>query len=463
MNKQVIYNLLPGSLRSIPASVWGYYLRWWRYSTSTESMIEKIIEHDTWPTEKWQEWQQERLQLILHRAATKVPYYRSLWSEHRRKGGRSSYELLENWPILSKKDLSSNHPKNFLVEDLNPKSLYPEHTSGTTGTPLVIYNSKKTLQQWYAIYEARIRHWNGVSRFNRWGIIGGQMIVPQSQTKPPFWVWNQGLNQLYLSAYHLSPQAIPAYIHAIGRYKLIYLLGYPSALYTIANEARSLGIIPPKLKVIIANAEPLFVWQKQVIEDYFQCPIRNTYGMSENVTAAGECSAGNLHLFPDVGITEVFAFDADTSVNPGETGRLICTGLINPDMPLIRYEVGDIGAVTNSDSGCSCGRNLPLLTNIEGRIDDMVITPDGRRIGRLDPVFKSNMRVKEAQIIQENLSFVRVKVVPSEGFNQSDEIEIQKRIDQRLGASITVVIETVDEIPRTKAGKFKAVISHVQK
>jgi phenylacetate-CoA ligase len=132
-------------------------------------------------------------------------------------------------------------------------------------------------------------------------------------------------------------------------------------------------------------------------------------------------------------------------------------------MPLIRYEVGDLGSIDNFSSNCSCGRSLPILNNIEGRLDDMIITPDGRHIGRLDPVFKSEMKIKEAQIIQEALDLVHVKVVPTEGFNQLDEIDIKKRIEQRLGASINVVVETVAEIPRTKAGKFKAVISNLKK
>jgi len=454
---------MPAPLRSIPASIWGYYLKWWRYDGTTEAMIQEILERDFWSDEKWQAWQQERLVFILHRAATKVPYYRSLWGERRRKGVRSSWELLENWPVLSKKDLRSNHPQNFLVEGLNQNSLYPEHTSGTTGTPLVIYNSRKTLQEWYAIYEARIRHWNGVSRFSKWGIIGGQMIVPQNQNKPPFWVWNQGLNQLYLSAYHISPQSIPAYIQAMVKYKLIYLLGYPSALYTIADEARGLGIKPPVLKVIIANAEPLYIWQKQVIEDYFQCPVRNTYGMSENVSAAGECSAGNLHLFPDVGVTEIVEYESDIHVNPGDTGRLICTGLINQDMPLIRYEVGDTGSKNHLHGGCSCGRNLPVLKNIEGRIDDMIITPDGRNIGRLDPVFKTGFKIKEAQIIQEDLRSITVNIVPSDGYDQIEKNKILRGIQQYIGNDMDINIQTVNYIPRTSSGKFKAVISLINK
>jgi phenylacetate-CoA ligase len=105
---------------------------------------------------------------------------------------------------------------------------------------------------------------------------------------------------------------------------------------------------------------------------------------------------------------------------------------------------------------------MPILTQIEGRTDDMVITPDGKRIGRMDPIFKADINIKESQIIQEALDFIRVKVVPTDSFNNEDVQVIIQRVHHRLGESIRVVVELVDEIPRTKAGKFKAVISNLK-
>jgi phenylacetate-CoA ligase len=462
MRSTQIYHKFPTSFRSFAASVWGYYLRWWRYGSETEAMVEECLSRDNWSDDKWQSWQEERLACILHRAATTVPFYRSIWNERRKKGDKTSWEILENWPILTKELLRSNDPRSFLTSDQNPKYLYAEHTSGTTGTPLTIYNSRKTLQKWYSIYEARIRRWNEVSRNDRWGIIGGQLVVPQTQVKTPFWVWNQGLNQLYLSAYHISSNTTQNYIEAIKKYELVYLLSYPSSLYSIAQDALTKKIIPPSLKVIISNAEPLYSWQKETIENFFQCPVRNTYGMSEIVIAASECSAGKLHLMPDVGITEVLEFETDEPVKPWETGRLICTGLLNQDMPLIRYEVGDTGAINNSVKTCSCSRNLPIITNIEGRIDDLIITPAGRHIGRLDPVFKADFQIKEAQIVQEEIDVLKVYVVPSTGFNKKEKNRIQNSIQQYVGNEMSVFICTVNEISRTKSGKFKAVVSKLK-
>ena len=91
----------------------------------------------------------------------------------------------------------------------------------------------------------------------------------------------------------------------------------------------------------------------------------------------------------------VEVLEAGAPVPAGTVGDLVCTGLLNADMPLVRYRVGDRGALAPADEGCRCGRTLPTLATVEGRVDDVLLTPDGRRIGRLDPVFKADLPVRE--------------------------------------------------------------------
>jgi phenylacetate-coenzyme A ligase PaaK-like adenylate-forming protein len=127
-----LYHRLSPSLRSFAASLRGYYLRWWRYGPETWDLVEGALERETWNSDRWKAWQEERLAHVLHRAARQVPYYREKWSERRRKGDRSSWEYLENWPVLDKKTLSSQ-PKAFVAEDCDTRRMFHEHTSGTTG------------------------------------------------------------------------------------------------------------------------------------------------------------------------------------------------------------------------------------------------------------------------------------------------------------------------------------------
>lgn len=449
-----VYHQLPEPLRTLAASLRGYYLRSWRYGPETERLVEEALERERWSAEQWKRWQQERLAFVLHRAATRVPYYRDQWGERRRKGDKASWEVLENWPILEKEPLRA-HPQAFVADDCDIRRMFHEHTSGTTGKPLDLWWSRETVRAWYALFEARWRRWYGVSRHDRWAILGGQLVVPVSRTRPPFWVWNAALHQLYMSSYHLSPITIPHYLDALRRHRIVYLLGYTSALYELACGALDAGRDDLTFRVVIANAEPVYAYQREAIERAFHCPLRETYGMAEIVAAAGECEASTLHLWPEVGWLEVLVDDLPAAV--GAVGDLVATGLFNADMPLVRYRTGDCGALSPDETACACGRTLPRLSGLEGRADDVLYTRDGRRIGRLDPVFKAHLPIREAQIIQETLEQVRVRYVPADGFNAADARSIVERLQQRLG-DVEVILEATESIPRGPNGKFRAVI-----
>jgi phenylacetate-CoA ligase len=258
-----------------------------------------------------------------------------------------------------------------------------------------------------------------------------------------------------MSSYHLTPELIPYYLDALVRYRIKYLWGYSSALYTLAQEALRLGLNDLKLTVAITNAEPLYSYQRKTIAEAFACPVRETYGMSEIVVAASECEANHLHLWPEAGCLELT--QDDQAVPRGEAGELICTGLVNTDMPLIRYRVGDRARLPEIDETCRCGRSLPMIAAIEGRADDVLYTSDGGRVGRLDPVFKEQLPVKEVQLIQEAIDRIRVLYVPAADFTDDATRSISKRLKDRMG-NINVVFQEVDEVPRGANGKFRSVI-----
>lgn len=456
-----IYHAFPGSFRSIPATVRGYYLRWWRYGPETDDLVQESIEREQWSAQQWRNWQEERLFMVLRRAATQVPYYRNYWFDRRAKGDRSSWEKLENWPILDKEKLRQN-PRAFVADDCRLYQMYEEHTSGTTGKPLMIWQKRSTVKRWFALMEARVRRWNGVDRRDRWAILGGQLVTPVEQSKPPFWVWNAGLKQLYMSSYHLSPKNARSYFDALQEYRVKYILGYASSLYTLAQEAQNQNITVTPLTVALNNAEPLYAHQRELIASAFRCPVRDTYGMTEIVAAGSECNSGTFHLWPEAGIVEVLNDTNSIPVEPGKIGRFICTGLLNPDMPLIRYEVGDRGAVAGGPSPCACKRELPALQSLEGRCDDVIVTPDGRRIGRLDPVFKADFRIRESQIIQENIQRLCIRVVPADGYSEQDAKRIIESLREHVG-NMEISLETLREIPRSNNGKFRAVVSLLPK
>jgi len=416
----------------------------------------EALERDRWPEDRLRSYQNERLALVLRRAATRVPYYRAQWELRRRQGDESAVDLLQNWPVLEK-DSVRQQPEAFVADDCNPRQMVREHTSGTTGKPLSLWWSRETVQTWYALAEARWRSWYGVSRADRWAILGGQLVTPVTARRPPFWVWNAPLRQLYMSSYHLSPELTSTYLDALVAYRIHYLFGYTSSLYTLAREALRLGRTDIRLAVVITNAEPLLDHQRRTISAAFGCPVRETYGMAEIVAALSECEHGQLHLWPEAGVVEIL--HAGHEAGPGQCGDLVATGLLNADMPLIRYRTGD--RATRADSSpCACGRTLPRLAGIEGRIDDLVTTRDGRRIGRLDPVFKEDLPVNEAQIIQERLDHFRILCVPGPGFGPEVARVLTERLQDRVG-DVAVTVECVTEIARSANGKFRAVVCNL--
>jgi phenylacetate-CoA ligase len=458
MISKQIYHSLPYPLRVLGASVYGYYLRGWRYGFDTENRVERAIERESWSPEEWKVWREERLAYVLHRAAHKVPYYRAHWEERRRKGDQSSCERLENWPILEKEDLRQ-HPEAFIADDCNPSLMFHKTTSGTTGKPVQVWKSRETVKTWYALFEARWRYWSGVSRHDRWANIGGHLVAEVESTNPPFWVWNAGLNQLYMSSYHLSPDLIPAYLEALREYDIKYLWGYSSSLYALARTANRNNEKVP-MQVAITNAEPLMDHQRKAISEAFQCPVIETYGQVEGVTAASECERGTMHLWSEVGMLEVVGRNGDP-VAQGETGEFVSTGLLNADTPLIRYRLGDRGAL--GEASCACDRTLPVLKTIEGRTDDVLIMPDGRQVGRLDPVFKSDLPIREAQIIQHTIHEVSIRFVPDPTCREEDMRELVHRLQKRVGPDVDIKLQKVNRIPRTANGKFRSVISNVDK
>lgn len=449
---------LPYPLKVAVASMQGWRLRYWRYASQTAEIVKEAWRMERFDRSEIQAWQAARLRRLLRRAAETVPYYRKWWSSHGSAGSRRISLDLQDWPILGKEELRRN-PGAFLVDGAKRRRLFSLHTSGSTGTPLHLWISRRDLQRWYGLFEARWRGWYGVSRFDRWAILGGQLVVEPGRTRPPFWVWNRGLRQLYLSAYHLTRESALHYIHALQRHRVVYVLGYPSGLFELAREVLAQGLEPPDLRVVISNAEPLRPHQRDVISRAFRCPVRDTYGMAEMVAAAGECEHGTMHLWPEAGIVEVLD-EKDRPVSPGEAGRLVCTGLINGHMPLIRYEVGDRGVLAPPGKRCPCGRTLPILLGVEGRIDDVVVTPDGRRVGRLDTVFKSDLPIVEAQVVQESLAHLTVKVVEEDGFDERTRAEIAARLRERVGP-MNIRVQSVPGIPRGPNGKFRAVVSRI--
>jgi phenylacetate-CoA ligase len=207
---------------------------------------------------------------------------------------------------------------------------------------------------------------------------------------------------------------------------------------------------------VITNAEPLTPWQRQAIREGLCDQVRETYGMAEIAAAGSECVQGALHEWPEVGWIETLDDREDRPAADGETGRLVCTGLLNSDMPLIRYALGDRGRLETRAEPCGCGRRLPVFSALEGRSNDMLVAPDGRRVFWLNPVFYGTA-IREAQIVQAEADALTVRLVPAPGFDARTKTAIEGRLIARMG-NVRVKFEEHSAIPRGENGKFRPIV-----
>jgi phenylacetate-CoA ligase len=214
------------------------------------------------------------------------------------------------------------------------------------------------------------------------------------------------------------------------------------------------GLPPVALRAAIVSGDTLLPEMRANIEQFFQCKCFDHYGQSEGVAMAMECPNGHMHVIPEAGILEIVREDGSPCL-PGETGEIVATGLLNDAMPLIRYRVGDYAAWAE-DQKCACGNSQPIIANLEGRVDDYVVTSTGRRIGRLAG-FRRSPRIHSAQFVQDSLGHAFLLVRPGRDYSYKDALAVRNDILSRVDGLDVDIVE-VPEIPKTPQGKLVTVV-----
>ena len=267
------------------------------------------------------------------------------------------------------------------------------------------------------------------------------------------------MDNYLFSSYHLSDENIPHYINKIKQINPVFLDTSPSAIQTVANFMNENGIDGIYPKAIITTGETLLDYQREVIEKVFQCPVFDQYGCAEQAVFISQCEKGQYHMHPEHGIVEILN-DNGEEVKEGEVGEIVCTSFTNDYMPLIRYAIGDYAM--KGASTCSCGRKSPLIKRIYGRKVDCLTTPDGKKITRLSPCFKGLTSIKAAQIIQNSQDKIDVLIVPGKNYTSANGDVLLNHLQDRIGELMEIKLSLVDDIPKTKSGKFKLVVSKIK-
>jgi phenylacetate-CoA ligase len=213
---------------------------------------------------------------------------------------------------------------------------------------------------------------------------------------------------------------------------------------------------PPRF--IFTGAENTLDFQRTAIQRATGAVLSDQYGFAEGCGNASHCTALRYHEDFEYGILECVdgtTLDADGRVR----GRILATGFASPAFPFIRYEIGDVGIWEDPKKTCACGRRSRVLLSIEGRADDYVVTPEGRRIMRFDYIFKDTDHVRESQIVQHTSAGITVRIVRRPEYSLDDEDAIRRDIAKWISPRLDVRFEYLAEIPREQNGKFRAVKS----
>jgi phenylacetate-CoA ligase len=444
------------ALGDLAASFTGWKLHRRRYGQLYHQTVSEVLERNMWSRERLLEHQSKQLRRLIRHAVEHIPYYRERWSQL----GLSPEDIktvqdLPKLPILEKSQLRED-PVQLVDERLNPNTLISDRTTGSTGTPIKIFKTSEILQRHYAFFDVRCRRAAGVA-FGRepYVMLGIQIVAPPSRTRPPFWCYNYVHQQLYMSVFHLSPVYLPHYCQEIKKRPYHAIMGYPSALQTLAQYILDTAENGFQFRTAVTSGEVLHSHQRRVIEQAFGCQVFDQYGCTEICVFAAQCPEGSMHISPDYGVLEVVD-DGGNPVPAGRTGEIICTGLLNDAHVLIRYRLGDRGAL--SDEPCRCGSPLPVLKSIEGRTGDVFVLPNGRRLGILGDEMYGVSSVAEWQLIQEAPDLFTVCVVPAKGYSQIEGEQIVKNLSHDL-PGVTIHLKTVPAIERGPGGKRPLYVS----
>lgn len=448
-----LYRLSPPIVQNLFVSGYGFVLHRRRYGGACRRYADELRRSERFSRQEMSAFVDGKVREIVALAAGRSAYHRDRFSQAKiDPDDVRGVADLERIPFLDKEDLRRSGER-ILTRWPEGEKLYVSSTSGTTGKAITLYTSATTERRNYAFF-LRLQRWMGVRMGESRATFYGRTLVPETSSRPPFWRYDLSENSWQFSSYHLRPDTLDAYVEKLARIAPTEIRGYPSSVVQVARALLRRRDLLVRPRAVQTTAETLLPGWRSDIEAAFGCAVFDQYGSSEMSHYVSQCERGTYHIHPEYGFVEILA--GGRPAKPGEEGEVVCTSFVNTTMPLIRYRIGDL-AVPGADP-CACGRPFPMLERITGRLDDVLVTADGRRVGRLDPVFKGAKGIVEAQIVQTSPRALTLNLVIGEGFGPEIEASIVKELKRRLGESISIDVRHLSEIPKGPNGKFRPVV-----
>ena len=454
-----VYYKFPPFLKNIAASIYGLKQRVNKFGIIKNNEFIAQLRASQWFSKKVINLNQnEDIKRMLMHSKYTVPYYKeylNVVDDLEIKNNPRS--VLESMPILEKSTVRDN-ANSFLSEKFIDNNLYIEETSGSTGTPLKIFCDKSAYSFNHALGLTRWKEWAKIHKNDKKVMFGGKPIVSIDQKLPPFWIKNYPENQLYCSIYHMSDDNLKFYDHAIRDFNPKYIMEYPSAIYLYANYLYKRKMKFNGLKAVLTGSENLSLEKRKIMEDVFECDVYDGYSLAEYVTYITQCEHNTYHISPEAGIVEIF--DQNNKIfTDNSIGNIITTTLYNYAMPLLRYNTGDLGSLSNDKINCKCTRELPILKTLDGRIISFLLLPNGSLVGSagLSTAFHCE-NLLESQIIQKSRNEILLKLIVNENFSDLDLNNLLNGLSKRTD-SLKINHKFVNSIDVGSNGKRHWIIN----
>ena len=435
--------------------------------TRTMRCLKELEQSQWWPRYRILELQNERLRQLVQYAYDRVPYYRRIFDESALKvSDIECVQDLVKLPVLTRRLIRDNFD-DIAAPGFPSKEVIPNSTGGSSGEPLEFYSTRDDYYNWGYAASLRAHSWAGYELGDK--LVVFRAIRPYRSKMERFMEIPRRFfsRTLIIGAKEMSSERLLLLARKLEDFQPAIIRGYPSAIYLLAQLIEREGKPRLRPRAIIVHSEQVYDYQRELFTKVFRCQTYSHYATWEIHPIASECSEhSGYHIAAENVIVEIVD-DEGKPVPVGGEGRTLITNLHNYAMPFIRYDNGDVGAL--SDKACPCGRGLPLLAKLTGRATDFIRTKSGMVVPGLAlhvPWYSfPSLGIEQFQIVQETYGDVVLKLVAGREYPKERKDEIAREIidiyRSRFGEDLDITIEFVDQIPTTKDGKRRVVISNL--
>jgi len=377
--------------------------------------------------------------------------------------GRDGFSEWEDLRVMKKSDLQRPLAER-LSDGYTTKNVFLNKTSGSSGDPMLFAKDKDC----HALIWANI-----MRRFAWHGIDFNHSLQARFYGMPLDFVSHAKLrlkdflsHRYRFNIFDFSDAGMEKMVSKFRRTKFDYINGYTNSVLLLAHYLKRQDLILkdicPTLKVCVCTSEMLLDDDREFLENQLGVRIVNEYGAAELDVLAMEDASLIWRVNAETTLVEILD-DNDNVLPHGSEGRIIVTSLYNKAHPMIRYDVGDSGVLSERSTS-----KFPILEKLTGRTNDVAILPSGKRSPGMTfytitkQLFGDQGNVMEFTIRQTKTDTFDIDYVSRKPLENTEIERMKTVLTQYLEPGLAFNFNRMDAATRGKSGKLKQFTSLVK-